>query len=193
MLKKNFSVSFINCINNLHQNNIIAYPAEAVFGLGCNPDSDIALINLINLKHRNKKKGFILVAASYVQLLPYIDEFKLSVRQKKTILSVWPGFITFLVPARPELSIYITGGSNLVAVRITSHSLLSDLCCFFGKPIVSTSANISGMPAARKKSDVSKYFGYKFPILHGKIGNFLYPSRIVNIITGEYIRDDIKK
>ena len=48
MLKKNAScISFIHCLNNLHNNNIIAYPTEAVFGLGCNPDSDDALINLI--------------------------------------------------------------------------------------------------------------------------------------------------
>ncbi|QCI27307.1 L-threonylcarbamoyladenylate synthase type 1 TsaC [Buchnera aphidicola (Therioaphis trifolii)] len=185
-MNKYFS-KYIDILNN---GNVIAYPSEAVFGLGCDPNNDNAIKNLLKLKNRKKNKGFILVASYYDQLLPYINENKLSNFQKKKLFLSWPGFITFLVPVKSNISHYITGYSDLIAVRVTSHPILNKLCFYFGRPIISTSANISGMKSAKTKKEVLNYFGVDFPVLDGKIGNFLYPSKIFNIVNGEYIRND---
>ncbi|CAL4043415.1 Threonylcarbamoyl-AMP synthase [Buchnera aphidicola (Takecallis arundicolens)] len=185
--------SLLKCIDFLNKNYIIAYPTEAVFALGCNPDSDDAIINLLKLKNRSKRKGLILVAASYNQLIPYINECRLSDFQKQKIFSLYSGFITFLVPARSNISNWITGFSNLVAVRVTKHPVVKRLCLYYGKPIISTSANFTGMPESRTVKDVLKYFGSDIPILDGNIGNFLYPSKIFNILTGEYVRNAYSK
>lgn len=185
--------SLVKCIDFLNKNYIIAYPTEAVFALGCNPDSDDAIINLLKLKHRSQNKGLILIAASYNQLIPYINECRLSDFQKQKIFSLWPGFITFLVPARSNVSNWITGSSNLIAVRVTTHPVVKRLCLHYGKPIISTSANVTGMPESRTVKDVIQYFGSNIPILNGNIGGFLYPSQIFNILTGEYVRNVYSK
>ena len=58
--------------------NVIAYPTEAVFGVGCDPDSETAVMRLLELKQRPVDKGLILIAANYEQLKPYIDDTMLT-------------------------------------------------------------------------------------------------------------------
>ena len=58
----------------LNNKEVIAYPTEAVFGVGCDPDSEIAVQRLLALKQRPVEKGLILIAASFEQLKPYIDD-----------------------------------------------------------------------------------------------------------------------
>lgn len=77
------SPSFRNIILALNEGKIIAYPTEAVFGLGCDPDNDKAVRKLLLLKQRSWKKGLILIAGDYKQLTPYIDDNKLTNLQKK--------------------------------------------------------------------------------------------------------------
>ncbi|WP_343182452.1 Sua5/YciO/YrdC/YwlC family protein [Buchnera aphidicola] len=181
--------NFLYYIHLLKKNKIIAYPTESVFGLGCNPDNEKTVMKLIKLKKRKKNKGFILISDNYNKFIPYIDEDRLSYAKKCDLISSKHDFVTFLVPAKNTISQLITGYSDLVAIRIVHYSILKKLCYFFKKPIISTSANISGMSAARSKEDVLKYFGLSFPVLFGDIGKFNYPSKIINIMTGECIRD----
>jgi L-threonylcarbamoyladenylate synthase len=67
-------------LNNEH---VIAYPTEAVFGVGCDPDSETAVMRLLELKQRPVEKGLILIAASFEQLKPYIDDSRLSDSQRE--------------------------------------------------------------------------------------------------------------
>lgn len=67
------------------KNRVIAYPTEAVFGVGCDPDSETAVMRLLELKQRPVDKGLILIAANYEQLKPYIDDCMLTDAQRETI------------------------------------------------------------------------------------------------------------
>ena len=60
---------------------VIAYPTEAVYGLGCDPDNDTAIQKLLAVKQRPWQKGLILVASEFSQLLDYVDESQLSAEQ----------------------------------------------------------------------------------------------------------------
>lgn len=190
LIKYNHSFSFIYCVQMLCNNKIIIYPTESVFGLGCNPDNDSVITKLFKLKARNINKGVILIASNYNHLLPYIDSNKILYVHKKLMYFNWPECITFLVPAKFNVSKLITGNSGLIAVRITKHPLVKKLCDYFSKPIVSTSANISGFPSITQKKYLFKYFGLNIPLLQGSLGSNLYPSRIFNIMNGEFIRND---
>ena len=64
-------------VQALKLEQVVAYPTEAVFGLGCDPDSEKAVEALLALKQRPRDKGLILIADSYEQLLPYIDDTRL--------------------------------------------------------------------------------------------------------------------
>ncbi len=67
-----------------------------VFGVGCDPDSETAVMRLLELKQRPVEKGLILIAASFEQLKPYIDDSRLSDSQREAIFSCWPGPVTFV-------------------------------------------------------------------------------------------------
>ncbi|QCI16715.1 L-threonylcarbamoyladenylate synthase type 1 TsaC [Buchnera aphidicola (Aphis craccivora)] len=186
---KNFHLnSLVYCIQKLYCKKIIAYPTESMFGLGCDPDSKIAVDKLLNLKKRNIKKGFILVAAYYNQIKKYIDETKISVNQKKNMFHYWPGHFTFLVPSSSLTPYWLTGKSNNIAVRISNHLSIVKLCNTFGKPLISTSANFSNMPPCLTRESVLKNFGKDFPLFNGNIGDEKNPSKIINIMNGNLIR-----
>ncbi|WP_343154159.1 Sua5/YciO/YrdC/YwlC family protein [Buchnera aphidicola] len=188
-MEKNFYLnSLLHCIEKLYSNNVIAYPTESMFGLGCDPDSEIAVNNLLNLKKRNIKKGLILVASNYNQIKKYIDESQISVIQKKNMFNYWPGHFTFLVPSNSSTPYWLTGQYKTIAVRISNHSSIVKLCGIFGKPLISTSANFSNMLPCLTKESVLESFGKDFPLFDDNIGNEQSPSKIINIMNGKIIR-----
>ncbi len=188
----NFSDDSVISVNKiialLRKQRVVAYPTESVFGLGCDPDSQKAVESLLQLKQRSWKKGLILIAADYQQLLPYIDDSKLSLRQREEMTNSWPGPMTWVVPAKENIPIWLTGQYTGIAVRVTDHLLVKILCQRYGKPIVSTSANLTGLAPCRTTEEVLLQFGQKFPVLDGKVGGQRNPSQIKDIMTGKLIR-----
>ncbi len=171
----------------LHQGGIIAYPTEAVFGLGCDPLNANAVHKVLILKQRSISKGLILVAADFSQLRPFLAP--VSPLLYARIMQRWPGPTTWLLPANKKAPGYLRGNSNLQAVRVTAHPIVKQLCDSFGGAIVSTSANISKRPAARNVLSVKHYFHNKVDlIINGKTGELNQPSEIVNAMTGQIIR-----
>ncbi|AVJ19580.1 L-threonylcarbamoyladenylate synthase type 1 TsaC [Serratia sp. JUb9] len=182
------SSEFTAIINALNNQQVIAYPTEAVFGLGCDPDSEQALHKLLDLKQRPWEKGLILIAADYQQLLPYIDDSRLTPSQRETMFASWPGPVTWVIPAKPTTPRLLTGRFDSLAVRVSDHPLVQQLCREFGKPLVSTSANLSGQPPCRQAAEVLQQFGEGFPVLPGNVGGRQNPSEIRDALTGEQIR-----
>jgi len=179
---------FAELVAALKNKDVIAYPTEAVFGVGCDPDNELAVSRLLTLKQRPVEKGLILIAASFEQLKPYIDEHALTAAQREAVFSRWPGPVTFVFPARPSTPRWLTGRFDSLAVRVTDHPLVKALCLEFGKPLVSTSANLSGLPPCRTAEEVRQQFGDDFPVLHGETGGRQNPSEIRDALTGELFR-----
>ena len=75
------SEAIVRAVALLNNEHVIAYPTEAVFGVGCDPDSEKAVMSLLALKQRPVEKGLILIAANFEQLKPYIDDTQLSDEQ----------------------------------------------------------------------------------------------------------------
>ncbi|KGJ96720.1 L-threonylcarbamoyladenylate synthase [Colwellia psychrerythraea] len=171
------------------QGGIIAYPTEAVFGLGCDPDNTSAIERLLSLKQRSPDKGFILLASNYSQLQPYIDEAAISEQQKVQILSRWPGAITQVLPINNNISPLLSGVYKTIAVRITQHPDVIALCRKTGKAIISTSANLSGQSAATTWQNVVMQFPTQLDYLikTNTLGNNS-PSTIIDGITSKILR-----
>jgi len=171
------------------QGGIIAYPTEAVFGLGCDPDNDLAVQKLLSIKQRPTHKGLIILATNYSQLLPYIDDNAITQEQRLKILSRWPNAITQVLPARKNASPLLCGHYDSIAVRITDHEDVVALCQQTNKAIVSTSANLAGSKPAATWQQVEKQLGDKIDfIVKGETSGLLKPSTIINGLTGEIIR-----
>jgi L-threonylcarbamoyladenylate synthase len=171
------------------QGGVIAYPTEAVFGLGCDPDNDKAVRKLLCLKQRSADKGLILLAANYAQLSPYLDDDALSQEQRFTVLSRWPDALTQVLPANSNISPLLCGVFDSIAVRITNHPDVVALCKLTNKAIVSTSANLAGKPPATTWQQVEQQLGDKVDcIIKTQTLGFLKPTSIIDGLTGDVIR-----
>ncbi|WP_299809760.1 L-threonylcarbamoyladenylate synthase [uncultured Shewanella sp.] len=174
----------------VEQGGVIAYPTEAVYGLGCDPDNDEAINQLLQIKQRPWQKGLILVAGDYQQLLPYIDESQLSAEQLAFAQSKWPGPFTFIMPIKPGLSKLLCGTFDSIAVRVTAHEGVKALCAAINKPIVSTSANLSGQDPALTSLAVKQQFeGIISGLVTGELGSQASPSTIIDARSGKIIRE----
>ncbi len=173
----------------LRRGGILAHPTEAVYGLACDPLDAGAVLRLLALKGRPLEKGLILIAASLEQLRPFV---RLPDAQPpawlEPVLASWPGPHTWLLPAAEGLPVWINGGSEKIAVRVTAHPLAAELCRHFGGPLVSTSANRSGRPPARTPLQVRSRCPGVDLILHGATGGLHRPTPIRDALTGERIR-----
>jgi len=166
---------------------VIAYPTEAVWGLGVDPANPHAIRRLLELKGRPRHKGLILLAANTDQLTPWLVD--LPAEQRQLLADSWPGPVTWLLPNRGIASSWVTGDFTTVALRVTNHPLAAALCQAFGGPIVSTSANPQGRPPARLAWQVRRYFGRQLDDLTpGVVGGRKTPSQIRDIITGSVHR-----
>jgi L-threonylcarbamoyladenylate synthase len=172
---------------HVHAGGIIAYPTEAVYGLGCDPYNPAATQHLLDLKKRSIAKGLILIAANMDQIKPFIQPLDKTIRTR--ISKTWPGPVTWLLPARPETPYWLRGKHDSIAIRITAHPIASALCMAAGIALVSTSANIAGKRPARNALDIRCKFGNHIDyILHGNTGGRKNPSEIRDALTGKMLR-----
>ncbi len=171
---------------------MVAYPTEAVYGLGCDPLDAAAVERLLALKERPLAHGLILIAASVQQLAGYVLMPGAEVGRR--VAATWPGPTTWLLPAAPALPRWLSGGRDSLAVRVTAHPQCVALCEAFGAPLVSTSANRHGRAAARSALDVRLRFGSRIDyILCGQVGARRYPSEIRDALTGAVVRPAVPR
>jgi len=175
-------------VTALKRGDVIAYPTEAVYGLGCDPFNHDAVTKLLQLKNRPIAKGFILIASDWEQVAPYVELIPPEMLAR--VLATWPGPHTWIFPVKPDVPTWLTGEHRSIAVRVTDHPIANDICRHFGGPITSTSANYSSMPPARDARTVGMAFppnslGYIVP---GKVGSLTRPTEIRDAISGEILR-----
>jgi len=165
---------------------VIAYPTEAVFGLGCDPLNAAAVEKLLAIKRRDPAKGFILIAADITQLDPFMH---LSGELREKLLQTWPGPVTWVVPAAPDVPEYLTGGRDTLAVRVTAHSVAHALCKAVGFALTSTSANLSGQLPSRSALAARRLLKDKVDyIVPGSVGPQRKPTEIRDAISGKLLR-----
>ncbi len=173
-------------IQKLDQGEVIAYPTEAVFGLGCNPLDEEAVLKLLALKKRSVDKGLILIASSLDQVAPYLQ---LNDEIINRVQASWPGPVTWIIPAQPWVPNWLTGQFSSLAVRVTAHPIARTLCEAYEGPLVSTSANTSSRPPARKAWQVEKNLDSKsLHIVSGAVGKLKQATPIYDVLSDHQFR-----
>jgi L-threonylcarbamoyladenylate synthase len=171
----------------LRGGGVVAYPTEAVWGLGCDPANRHALLKILDLKGRDAGKGLILVAADMQQLAALLDP--LSTEQRELLASTWPGPTTWLIPHHHLVHPLVHGRFASVSVRVSRHPGVAALCRAFGGPVVSTSANPQGREPARDALTVRRYFNAGIDyLLAGAVDKAAKPSEIRDLASGRVIR-----
>lgn len=178
-------LSLFSAVNKVSEGGVIAYPTEAVWGLGCDPQNAAAIKKILSLKQRPWQKGLVVVAASWQQLAPWLKPLAQTDLEK--IQSTWPGPVTWVLPCNDSVSKWLKGEHDTLAVRVSDHPLVRKLCERTG-PLVSTSANPAGQEPARSQEQVELYFPEQLDfILTGELGGRAQPSEI-RTLDGQRLR-----
>ena len=161
----------------LRAGGLVAYPTEGVWGIGCDPLDPDAIARLLLLKERPASAGLILIAADQEQLEPWLERIEPALGRR--LKAVWPGPVTWVLPAADWVPAWLTGGRPTLAVRVTAHAQSAALCRAAGGPIVSTSANRRSRAPAHAAVQVRRWFGDELDfILGGATGGLRGPTEI---------------
>ena len=166
----------------LKAGEVVAAPAEGVYGYCADPFNKNALEKLLAIKNRTAGKGFITLIRNLQDLEGLTQT--LSGGHIKEVKKYWPGPVTFIIPAAEGVPELLTGGRGTVAVRLPRSDYMQEYLEAWGGPLVSTSANISGqMPATHYRDLSNEVFALKASSqLTGGI------SQVMDLITGQLLR-----
>jgi L-threonylcarbamoyladenylate synthase len=165
---------------------VIAYPTESCYGFGCDPLNRKAIDSVIKLKKRSKNKGMIVIASSKSQLNKIIKP--LDTKSYNAVDEYWPGPYSLILKTKYNVPKNLIGKYSKIAVRVTKHELVKQICNSLGYPIISTSANISGKRSIKTYRECYKQFGSKVLVLPGLIGFAKKPSTIIDWETRTVLR-----
>lgn len=170
----------------VEQGGVIAYPTEAVYGLGCDPWNEKAVRRILALKKRAEAKGMIVLIHDWEQLMPWVLPF--SEHVKMQLEATWPGPVSWVFPKSHKVPAYISGLHDTIVLRMTAHPVAHALCKF--RPLVSTSANVSDEPPLRSLDALMAQFPTGLDgIVMGDLGGALTPTTIQEIGTAKKLRE----
>lgn len=180
-------LSITDAAQRLREGEVIAYPTEAVYGLGCDPFDHEAVGRLLELKGRPESAGLILLSDDFSRFGDFVAPVDDATCDRA--MESWPGPVTWLFPKSVTCPGWISGEHDTVALRVTSHPVCRQLCEAFGGALVSTSANRSGQDPAREVAQVEWAFGAGIAgIVEGALGGLERPSEIRDVRSGEVVR-----
>lgn len=164
---------------------VIAYPTEAVYGLGCDPFNQQAVEALLRLKKRSASKGLIVLVSDWEQVWPLIGD--VSESRLEAVKQTWPGPVTWIFPKSNEVPVWLSGEYASLAIRMTAHPVARALCKH--GPLVSTSANVAGGEPARDVEALEGLFDEGVAgVVAGDLGRDVTPSKIYNVLDGMRLR-----
>lgn len=182
------AASIEHAVNALRRGGVIAYPTEAIFGFGCDPQNMIAVQRVLDIKQRSVDQGLLLIAADFAQIASYIAS-DCPAAALELAQASWPGPHTWVFPASERAPTWITGDHGSIALRVTAHPVAAALCRAFESPLVSTSANRHGTAPARTSAQVEQDFAALVDaIVTGAVGQSENPTTIRDALSGEWLR-----
>lgn len=135
----------------LRSGGILLYPTDTIWGIGCDATDEKAVERVFEIKQRADSKSLIILACDMDMVARYVREIP---EMAVTVESLSDKPLTIIYPEGINLASNVTSEDGSIAIRIPKHDFCVELVRRFGKPIVSTSANVSGTPAPRRYADI---------------------------------------
>lgn len=142
-----------NAIEVMKQGGVILYPTDTVWGIGCDATNAEAVAKVYKIKKRDDSKALICLVDSDARLQRYVRNVP---NVAWDILDIATKPTTIILDGAINLAPNLIAEDGSIALRITKEPFSHELCYRFQKPLVSTSANISGEPAAANYNDISQ-------------------------------------
>jgi L-threonylcarbamoyladenylate synthase len=161
-LTRQFSAKLQKVAALLAQGGLLIYPTETFYALGADSDNPQALKRLLALKQRSWQHTLPLIGADCRQIAPLLESKFVPELYESIAAKFWPGPLTLILPARPHIAPALLspptqeGGCRGVAVRLSPHPIASGLAACLGRPIVATSANVSGKAAVADPGELEQ-------------------------------------
>jgi L-threonylcarbamoyladenylate synthase len=146
----------------LRKGGVIAFPTDTVYGLGADAFNSTAVERIYEIKNRPKHRQLPLLIAGVERLTTLVDP----IPEIAWFLAkrFWPGGLTLVLSKTDSLPVYLVPGPT-IAVRVPDHPVCLALIQRLGNPIIGTSANISGQPAALTANEVEQQLGEKIDLI----------------------------
>jgi len=136
----------------------ILYPTDTVWGIGCDATNSKAVAKIFILKSRPEKKSFIILLDSIEKIKEYVEVFP---PQIKDLILHYNKPLTIVFPKAKNLAKNLISDDGSIGIRIVNHPFCTKLIKELGKPLVSTSANVSGSSTPILFRDISEYIKAK--------------------------------
>jgi len=172
-----------NATSLLIKGELLLYPTETVYGMGCDATNLQAIQKIFEIKQRDQGKPLPILVDSLAMLKKYVAEP--NAIETKLIERYWPGPLTILFQSKGVLPKDIDAGTGKIAARISSHPIATQLVKELGRPLVSTSANLSEEPSALSPQDLARYFSSSnLSYLDGGVLKSSKGSTLVEVVEG---------
>jgi len=174
----------LKAVSSLNSGGTVIYPTDTLYGLGADAFNEASLQNIFDIKGRSDQQALPLLVESW-DMVSYIAQ-DLNECGLKLSEQFWPGSLTLVFTANERISKLVTGGRDTVAVRQPNHWIVLEMIKRLGRPIVGTSANLSGTPNLMNYCDLKTSLGHLVGHIVSCGPNPLgIGSTVVDVSTGE--------
>jgi len=142
---------------------VVAVPTESFYGLAVNALDEKAVERLLAVKQRREDHPILILIHSAEELKKYV--VRIPPVASRLIEAFWPGGLTIVFEAKPELPLPLTGGAGKIGVRLSSHPVPTALAKVAGVAITGTSANVTGEPPCESPEDVLRSLGSQVDVI----------------------------
>ena len=177
--RKQMDADITQCLKVLSAGGLILYPTDTVWGIGCDATNAEAVKRVYQLKQRDDSKALIVLIDSADHLDHYVVDVPMIARE---LIDVAVKPLTIIYEGAYNLAPNVLGKEDSVGIRIPNDEFCHRLCERYGKPIVSTSANVSGQPTAKTFADIDNAIvkGVDYAVQHRRNDNKPHqPSNII--------------
>jgi L-threonylcarbamoyladenylate synthase len=170
-----------NSVKALNEGKTILYPTDTIWGIGCDATNAKAVDKIYQIKKREQEKSMIILLEDAQKIEDYVEDVPFIVYD---LIESTNCPLTIIYQNARNLAKNLVPEDNTIAIRIVKGEYCTEMIRRFGKPVVSTSANISGEPSPITFNDVSeeirKSVDYVVNIFHDRVRS-VKPSRIIKL------------
>lgn len=171
----------------LKRGQVIVYPTDTIYGLGCLATDAKAVKRISRIKKRSPGQPYIILVASLAMVRKYAYINK---KQVEYLKKIWPGPVTVVFKSRGNLPTEVTAGKDTIAIRLPKNKFLAKIIKRVKAPIISTSLNISGQKEVKDLARLDKYFNKLQPdlVINSGAAAKKRPSKLIDITDINHIK-----
>ena len=161
-MQTNQATDLTAALTALKRGEVIVFPTETLYGLGADALNFTAVEKVFQLKGRDADNPFPVLVADRTMLNSLVAE--ITPLAELLITRFWPGPLTLVLPARPDIPQPLVNRQGGIGVRLSSQPIATELVRLLRRPLTATSANLSGQPGAHTVAEAKNYFAEKISV-----------------------------